>query len=191
MPFAEMPMQGKRHACGQGHLSKPLLKRKFDVGPVQPLKPLSPLAALIAEQQRINIERARKKPRYMDTPPDSPTGAEAEANKSPKKSATSSPARSATSEKPPVAYLINIITRPVVIGEYRDQAREAEARSHQIVKAPEIASTVSCDSTVTRHTSVICDNFEFIDSPYVIVNLMTALCLIGDLCTHTNLYSCQ
>jgi hypothetical protein len=70
VPYAEMPEGGKRHACGQGHLSKPpsTAPRQVNTGemPAQ-APPSSPLAAKLKAAMQKNIEEARAK-RKRETP---------------------------------------------------------------------------------------------------------------------------
>ena len=77
VPYAEMPEGGKRHACGQGHLSKPpsAAPRQLNPGDVPAeAPPSSPLAAKLREAMLRNIEEARAK-RKRETP-DAPAAAE-------------------------------------------------------------------------------------------------------------------
>ena len=70
VPYADMPEGGKRHACGQGHLSKPpsTTPRQVNTGEIPAeAPPSSPLAARLKEAMRKNIEEARDK-RKRETP---------------------------------------------------------------------------------------------------------------------------
>ena len=70
VPYADMPEGGKRHACGQGHLSKPpsTTPRQVNTGEIPAeAPPSSPLAARLKEAMRKNIEEARAK-RKRETP---------------------------------------------------------------------------------------------------------------------------
>jgi hypothetical protein len=68
--WADMPDGGKRHACSQGHLSKPRGKNWVDPGVVsneQP--PPSPLAAKLLKKQEENIAAAKAKRKRDEEPP--------------------------------------------------------------------------------------------------------------------------
>jgi hypothetical protein len=93
--YADMPAGGKRHACGQGHLSKAQGKSTVDPGAVPSEAPTpSPLAAKLRAMQEANIaaakaKRKREEDKEASPPEDDPTPAQA--NKAPRSSGRDSP----------------------------------------------------------------------------------------------------
>jgi hypothetical protein len=89
VPYSDMPLEGRRHACGQGHLSKPREKREVDPGVIPISAPApSTMAAKIKAKQLANINAAQAKRKRVEEVPAAaevdPTPAEAAVNKSPK-----------------------------------------------------------------------------------------------------------
>ena len=109
VPYTDMPLEGRRDACGQGHLSKPREKTVVDPGVVPVSAPApSTMAAKIKAKQLANIDAAKAKRKRVEEVQDAaevdPTPAEAAINKSPKTDGPggSSPGGSANTD-PPVA----------------------------------------------------------------------------------------
>jgi hypothetical protein len=75
--WLDMPAEGRRHACGQGHLSKPKEKSAFDPGAMPAeAPPPSPLAARIKKIQLDNIAAAKAKRKREQEPEPAPPQAD-------------------------------------------------------------------------------------------------------------------
>jgi len=110
--YADMPAEGRRHACGQGHLSKARGRSSIDPGQVpSEAPPPSPLAAKLRAQQELNIAAAKAKRKRAEEEETGPPEAEeeptpAQANKSPRhpgKDSPSAPSSPAPAEDTPAS----------------------------------------------------------------------------------------
>jgi hypothetical protein len=102
--FEDMPGEGKRHACSQGHVYKEPVKRPIIPGTIPAeAPPPSPLAAMLRARQEEGLLIAREKRKRMDEPDDEmpgplPSQVETPSNKASKTSGDSSPAGGSAAE---------------------------------------------------------------------------------------------
>jgi hypothetical protein len=99
--YIDMPQEGRRHACGQGHLSKPREKREANPGVVPQEAPEpSPLAARLKLRQQENIAAAKAKRKREEEPPADPPAA-AQTDPTPAQAAADPPAKEPAPADPP------------------------------------------------------------------------------------------
>jgi len=102
--FEDMPGEGKRHACSQGHVFKEPVKRPVNPGTVPAeAPPSSPLAAMLRNRQEEGLLIAREKRKRMDEPDEEmpgplPSQVETPSNKASKTSGDSSPAKDSSAQ---------------------------------------------------------------------------------------------
>jgi hypothetical protein len=129
--YADMPAEGKRHACGQGHLSKPRGRSTVFTGEVpSEAPPPSPLAARLRAMQQANIISAKAK-RAREPEAEAPAAPEensAQANKAPRNAGKASP--SAPASPSPAD------DTPITVSEEAEAPAASEETPAQANKAP-------------------------------------------------------
>ena len=103
--FEDMPGEGKRRACSQGHVFKEPVKRPVVPGAIPAeAPPSSPLAEMLRKRQEEGLFIAKEKRKRMDEPDDEPGLAPSEAvaqtpsNKASKTTGDSSPAKDSSAQ---------------------------------------------------------------------------------------------